>query len=509
MGDGVNIAARLEGVAKSGTICLSEDAYRQVRARLDLAVSDLGETQLKNIAEPIRIYSLQVGLPAEAKPAMPAERAAPSKPTAQLGAAPTKPTAQLALPDKPSIVVLPFDNMSGDPEQEYFSDGISEDIITDLSKVSALFVIARNSAFAYKGKAFNIPDICRELGVRFALEGSVCKAGNRVRISAQLIDGSRGGHLWAERYDRDLTDIFAVQDDVTRHIVAALKVTLSEAEKSLIVDSGTTNVDAHDFFLKGRELLFVNKKETFDQSIACFRRAIELDPKYGAPYAGMAMAYIFDFQNHFTDTPEKSLDQADRLVRESITKDEKDPFAHWVAAVVATWKKDYDRWAYEADRALSLNPNFGLAVNSLGTVRLYMGEPVEAIPYIERAIRLDPAQQQYRHFLGTAYFVAGNYETAAAVFKDRIAMTPNTDLSRVAIRPCPTGSLRIAKTIGIVLVACFSAATTGVLWPMIKSGAAATVSITIACAFPGSPLAKRWSMLMLRPSIHPSAASPS
>jgi adenylate cyclase len=419
MGDGVNIAARLEGVAKSGTICLSEDAYRQVRARLDLAVSDLGETQLKNIAEPIRIYSLQVGLPAEAKPAMPAERAAPSKPA-----------AQLALPDKPSIVVLPFDNMSGDPEQEYFSDGISEDIITDLSKVSALFVIARNSAFAYKGKAFNIPDICRELGVRFALEGSVRKAGNRVRITAQLIDGSRGGHLWAERYDRDLTDIFAVQDDVTRHIVAALKVTLSEAEKSLIVDSGTTNVDAHDFFLKGRELLFVNKKETFDQSIACFRRAIELDPKYGAPYAGMAMAYIFDFQNHFTDTPEKSLDQADRLVRESITKDEKDPFAHWVAAVVATWKKDYDRWAYEADRALSLNPNFGLAVNSLGTVRLYMGEPVEAIPYIERAIRLDPAQQQYRHFLGTAYFVAGNYETAAAVFKDRIAMTPNTDLSR-------------------------------------------------------------------------------
>jgi adenylate cyclase len=174
----------------------------------------------------------------------------------------------------------------------------------------------------------------------------------------------------------------------------------------------------------------VNKKDTFDQSIACFRRAIELDPKYGAPYAGMAMAYIFDFQNHFTDTPEKSLDQADRLVRESITKDEKDPFAHWVAAVVATWKKDYDRWAYEADRALSLNPNFALAVNSLGTVRLYMGEPVEAIPYIERAIRLDPAQQQYRHFLGTAYFVAGNYETAAAVFKDRIAMTPNTDLSR-------------------------------------------------------------------------------
>ena len=419
MGDGVNIAARLEGIAKPGAICLSEDAYRQVKARLDLAVSDLGSTQLKNIPEPIRAFSLEVGKSAQAQPATPTERARPDKPS-----------AQLALPDKPSIVVLPFNNMSPDSEQEYFSDGISEDIITDLSKVSALFVIARNSAFAYKGKAFNIPDICRELGVRFALEGSVRKAGNRVRITAQLIDGLRGGHLWAERYDRDLTDIFAVQDDVTQHIVAALKVTLSETEKSLIAESGTKNVDAHDFFLKGRELLFVNTRQSFDQTIACFRRAIELDPNYGAPVAGLAMAYIFDYQNHFTDTPEKSLDEADRLVSESLAKDDTDPFAHWVATVVATWKKDYHRWAYEADRALSLNPNYALAINSLGTVRLYMGEPVEAIPYFERAIRLDPALQQYRHFLGTAYFVAGNYETAAAVFKDRIANTPNTDLSR-------------------------------------------------------------------------------
>jgi adenylate cyclase len=421
MGDGVNIAARLEGVAKSGTICLSEDAYRQVKARLDLAVSDLGETQLKNIAEPVRIYSLQVGVPAQAKPSTSTERAAPDRPS-----------AQLALPDKPSIVVLPFDNMSRDPVQEYFSDGISEDIITDLSKVSALFVIARNSAFVYKGKAVNIPDICRELGVRFALEGSVRKAGNRVRITAQLIDGSHGGHLWAERYDRDLTDIFAVQDDVTQHIVGALKVTLTEAEKSLIVDSGTTNVDAHDFFLRGRELLFGPKRdrEMFDQSTANFRRAIELDPNYGAPYAGLGMAYILDFQNRWSDTPETSFDKAEHLVSESIAKDDKDPFAHAIAAIVATWKKDYEQWAHEADRALSLNPNYALALNSRGTVLLYTGEPAKAIPHIERAIRLDPAQAQFRHFLGTAYFVAGNYETAAAIFKNRIALTPNTDLSR-------------------------------------------------------------------------------
>jgi len=423
MGDGVNIAARLESVAKPGAICLSEDAYRQVRARLDVAVSDLGETKLKNISEPVRVYSLQVGLPAQAKPATPAEPSSPAKSS-----------TQLALPDKPSIVVLPFDNMSRDPEQEYFSDGISEDIITDLSKVSALFVIARNSAFAYKGKAFKIPDICRELGVRFALEGSVRRAGNRVRVNAQLIDGSHGGHLWAERYDRDLTDIFAVQDDVTKQIVAALKVTLTEAEKILIADSGTTNVDAHDFFLKGRELIFGSnakiERETFEQSLACFRRAIELDPNYAAPYAGLGMAYILDYQNHWSDRPEASAELAEHMVNESIAKDDNDPFCHFVAATVALWKKDHGRWAHEADRALSLNPNYALAVSSRGLVHMYTGEPAKAIPYIERAIRLDPAFQIFRHFLGTAYFVAGNYETAAAVFKDRIAVNPRTDLSR-------------------------------------------------------------------------------
>jgi adenylate cyclase len=269
-----------------------------------------------------------------------------------------------------------------------------------------------------------------ELGVRYVLEGSVRKAGNRVRVTGQLIDAANGAHTWADRFDRDLTDIFAVQDELTQEIISALKIKLSATEKALIVGSSTNNVDAHDLFLKGRELLFVNRRETFDQTIACFRRAIELDPNYGAPIAGLAIAYIFDYQNHFTATPEKSLDQADRLVGESLAKDDKNPFSHWVAAVVAHWKKDYDRWEHEADRALSLNPNYGLAFNSLGAVRLYRGEPVEAIPYIERAIRLDPAQQQYRHFLGTAYFVAGNYETAAAVFKDRIANTPTTDLSR-------------------------------------------------------------------------------
>ena len=322
--------------------------------------------------------------------------------------------------------------MSGDPEQEYFSDGISEDIITDLSKLSELHVIARNSTFTYKGKPVDVKQVGRDLGVRYVLEGSVRKAGNRVRVTGQLIDAETGAHIWADRFDRDLTDIFAVQDELTQEIIAALKIKLSATEKALIVGSGTTNVDAHDFFLRGRELMFANKRdrETFEQSTACFRRAIELDPNYAAPYAGLGMAYGLDYQNHWSDTSEKSLDEAERLVNELIAKDDKDAFAHYVAAVVYIWKRDHERSAHEADRALSLNPNYALAINARGLVHIYTGEPANAVPYIEKAIRLDPAQQLYRHFLGTAYFVAGNYETAAAVFKDRIAMTPTTDLSR-------------------------------------------------------------------------------
>jgi len=411
-GDGVNVAARLEGLAEPGGVCVSGAVYEQVRDRLGLRFEDLGKQQVKNIDRPVRVWRL-------------VHDTAASLPEVDRMKTP--------LPDKPSIVVLPFNNMSRDPDQEYFSDGITEDIITDISKVSGLFVIARNSAFVYKDKTFSVPQVCRELGVKFALEGSVRKAGNRVRVTAQLIDGSRDGHLWAERYDRDLTDIFEVQDDITHHIVAALKVTLSEAEKSLIVDGGTKDVNAHDFFLRGRELINGLKKDRqmFDQATACFRRAIEIDPNYAAPHAGLGMVYILDYQNHWSDAPERSLGQAAHFADQAIARDDLDPFAHRVAAIVAMFRKDYERWAAEADRALSLNPNYAPALAARGLLHTYTGEPKKAIPDIERAIRLDPAsQQQFVHFLGTAHFVAGQYETAAAVFRDRIAINPTTDLSR-------------------------------------------------------------------------------
>jgi len=258
--------------------------------------------------------------------------------------------------------------------------------------VSELNVIARNSSFTYKGKPVDVKRVGRELGVRYVLEGSVRKAGNRVRVTGQLIDAESGAHIWADRFDRDLTDIFAVQDELTHEIIAALKIKLSAAEKALIADSGTKNVSAHDFFLKGRELMFGSKRDRdiFEQFMSCFRRAIELDPNYASAYAGLGMGYAFDYQNHWSDAPEKSLDQAQRLVDEAIAKDDKDAFARFVAAVVATWKKDYERWALESDKALGLNPNYALALLTRGNVHIYTGEPTKAIPYIERAMRLDP-----------------------------------------------------------------------------------------------------------------------
>jgi adenylate cyclase len=425
MGDGVNIAARLEGIAKPGTICLSEDAYRQVKARLDLAVSDLGQTQLKNITEAVRVYSLQVGVTAEAKPVSQSQAGVPEMPS-----------PRLALPDKPSIAVLPFTNMSGDPEQEYFSDGISEDIITDLSKIAGLMVISRNSCFTYKGRSVDVRSVGRDLGVRSVLEGSIRRAGNRVRITAQLIDAATGGHLWADRYDRDLTDLFAVQDDVTRRIVDALKVTLSPVETARLADSQACNIEAYDYFLRGREFLLGENKtrEKFEQSKNFFLRALEFDPNHSQAYAGLSWAYIFDYFNRWSDKPDDSLQLAKHTAEQAIEKDPREPFARHSAALAFMIAKDLDRAKSEAEIAIALNPNDALAYNVLGGVHTYSGQHPEAIEMIERAIRLDPAWvQQYLHFLGTAYLLAGKYETAATLLRQRVRLVPGTDFTRAVL----------------------------------------------------------------------------
>jgi adenylate cyclase len=417
-GDGVNVAARIESLAEPGGISISRSAADQVRDKLRLRIESRGEQTVKNIARPVEVFRVV----ADEK-----DPESMGRDAAEVRLQPPSPND-----DKASIAVLAFTNMSGDPEQEYFSDGISEDIITDLSKLPELQVIARNSTFTYKGKAVDVKQVGRELGVRYVLEGSIRKAGNRVRVNAQLIDAANGGHLWAERYDRNLTDIFEVQDDLTQQIVGALKITLTETAKSAIAAGGTRNVAAHDLFLRGRERLFGPRKdsETFERWMADFRRAIEIDPGYGAPYAGLAMGYLFDYQNRWSNDPDGSLADADRFAREAIAKDDRDPFAHFVAAAAAFFLKDNERAAAEEDRALSLNPNYALALSGRGFAYAFGGEPRKAIPLFERVMRLDPAQSQTLHSLGTAYFLAGDYATAATYFRKRIEINPTTDFSR-------------------------------------------------------------------------------
>jgi adenylate cyclase len=411
-GDGVNIAARIETLASPGAICLSDNAYQQIKGKLALDVSDMGERQLKNIAQPVRVHNVRDG---------------------NVTSSPTT----LAPPNKPSIAVLPFTNMSGDPEQEYFSDGISDDIITDLSKIAGLMVISRNSCFTYKGRAVDTRTVGRDLGVRSVLEGSIRRSGNRVRITAQLIDAASGGHLWAERYDRDLTDLFAVQDDVTRRIVDALKVTLSPAEKARLADSEACNIEAYDCFLRARDefLIKENKnREMFEQSKKLFMQALELDPNYSQAYAGLSWAYIYDYFNRWSDNPDHSLRVARQHAEQAIEKDPNEPFARVLAALTALMERDFHRAKSEADIALSLNPNYALAYNTLGSIHTYSGEPLEAITAIERAMRLDPAwSQQYLHFLGTAYLLAGKYETASVLLRQRVRLVPGTDFTRAVL----------------------------------------------------------------------------
>jgi adenylate cyclase len=320
MGDGVNIAARLEGVASPGAICLSEQAYWQVKGRLDVKVTDLGNTQLKNIAEPIHVYSLEVGAPTQAKPT-------------------PAPAPEKSAPPGLSIAVLPFANMSGDPEQEYFADGISEDIITALSKLPQLFVIARNSSFTFKGRHVLVTEVARSLGVGHVLEGSVRKSGSRVRITAQLIDASTGGHVWAERFDRDLTDIFAVQDDVTVKIVSALSLNLNASDLRRIAATRTDNIEAYDCYLRARALWQRSAREPNAQARALLERAVELDPKFASAHALLSTVHNFDYINAWSASPSQSRESSRASALRALSLDDADPVAH-VAMAAAIFGTD-------------------------------------------------------------------------------------------------------------------------------------------------------------------------
>jgi len=292
-GDGINVAARLEGMAEPGGICVSGMVYEGVRDRIDVPFDDLGEQTLKNISRPIRVYRARMDG---------ADTSARQQVATTASVRPSRPA-------KPSVAVLPFENMSGDPEQEYFADGIAEDIITSLSKLSQLLVIARNSSFTYKGKAVKVQEIARDLGVRYLIEGSVRKAGNRVRITAQLIDCDTGGHLWAERFDRELTDIFAMQDEVTQEIVSAMAVKLTADQRERLKTKGTRNMEAYDYFLRGREQQRLQTLEGSARAEALLKRVIHLDPEYAPAYAYLSFTYLTDFVNQWKATGDRSLER--------------------------------------------------------------------------------------------------------------------------------------------------------------------------------------------------------
>jgi TolB-like protein/Tfp pilus assembly protein PilF len=327
--------------------------------------------------------------------------------------------------DKPSIAVLPFVNLSGDPEQEYFSDGITEDLITDLSKLSGLFVISRNSVFLYKGKAVKPEHVGQELGVRCMLEGSVRKAGNRVRITAQLIDTTTGYHLWAERYDRELQDIFAVQDEVTQQIVAALKVKLTEGEQQRFGRPLTNNMEAYDYYLRGLEFHAQRTQEANLQARQMFERAIALDSQFAAAYACLGRAYLAGVVFRWSEDPQ-ALEQVFTLGQKAVALDDSQPIAHATLAYGYLGKRQHVQALAAAEKAVALDPNSADTYLTLGDILNFSGRPAEAVSMVEKAMRLNPQYPaSYVFSLGQAYYLTGRYEDAVATFKRVLARNPD------------------------------------------------------------------------------------
>jgi len=357
------------------------------------------------------------------------------RPPAPAGMVPAAPAPVLALPDKPSIAVLPFANMSGDPTQEYFSDGMTEDLITDLSKLSGLFVIARNSVFTYKGQAVKPQQVSQELGVRYVLEGSVRKAQNRVRITAQLVDATTGYHRWAERYDRELRDIFAVQEEITRKIVTALAVQLTVGEQALLGRKDTDNLEAYDYYLRGEDSFHLYKQsltqEAHAQAQQMFERAITLDPKFAAAYAALGGTYIVEWAMQWSRGPQ-ALERAFALAQQAVALDDGLPKAHRVLAGVYLFKQQYDQAIAAAERALTLDLNDWESYMVLAATLAFIGRPQEAIGLLEKAMRLNPRRQaDYAWALGHAYYLTGRYEEAMTALKRRLVRYPNDGATHV------------------------------------------------------------------------------
>jgi TolB-like protein len=391
-GDGVNIAARLEALAEPGGICVSRVVHDQVRDKLDLVFEDMGEQQFKNIARPVHVWRTR----SDAKPAVSA-----SEP--------------LLLPDKPSIAVLPFANMSGDPEQEYFADGVVEEITTALSRIRWLFVIARNSSFTYKGRAVDVKLVARELGVRYVLEGSVRKGGNRVRITGQLIDTTSGAHIWADRFEGALDDIFELQDLVASNVAGAIEPKLRQSEIERAGRKPTESLDAWDLYLRALALRYQYTEESIREAIAMLRRALAIDPILAPAAAMIGSCRIHQRLHRLASVSDAEIAEAVRLARGAIDAGKDDPDALWMAGWTLSFLGgEPATGANVIDRALTLNPNCAHAWMARGMVSIIQNRPDAAIEALERAIRLSPLDpwgaRAFTVGLAVAYLAAGQYE---------------------------------------------------------------------------------------------------
>jgi adenylate cyclase len=440
-GDGVNIAARIESLADPGGISISRGVFDQVKKKVRQGFEYMGEHEVKNISEPVRIYRVLLGEEFEGKiigePSVGKTKL--KKPYAiaiavllifsgglfwysyqkqnQIEPASIEKMA-LPLPEKPSIAVLPFDNMSGDPEQEYFSDGLTEDIITALSKVPDLFVIARNSTFTYKGKQANVKKVAEELGVRYVLEGSVRRAEEKMRITAQLIDALKGDHLWAERYDRTLEDIFSLQDEITMNIVTALQVNLTEGEKIRVLARSTDNLLAYQKYLKGRAYWMRINSDGNAVARQLFEEAIALDPGYSTAYVGLAWTHLMDIHFGVSKSPKESVGQATQLAQRAISLDETSPFAHSLLGSLFAIKRQFEKAIAQGEKSVALSPSDSAAKALLGRTLAYMGKYEEALSWLDKAIRLDPIPLDwYFDMVGHCYLYMGKLEKALEELK--------------------------------------------------------------------------------------------
>jgi adenylate cyclase len=440
-GDGVNIAARLEGLADGGGVCLSGTAYDQVEGKLPFGYDFLGEQPVKNIARPVRVYRVRL----EPRPSI--EPRAKSRGDRRvltrvvvvavlavlIGGggwagwrwlrAPE--SAALALPDRPSVAVLPFVNLSKDPSQEYFSDGVTEDLITGLSKVSGLFVIARNSVFTYKGKPAKIREVGRDLGVRYVLEGGIQRSGTRVRITAQLVDASTGYHIWAERYDREVNDLFALQDEVTQQIVRAMAAKLTEPEKARIGRAPTRVLEAYDLVLRGGEERRRTTREGNAEARRLYVKALDLDPGYASAYAGLSWTHLQSWQ-FLWSTDRESLERARELAERAIALDGTLAHPHRLLGQIYLWQKDHDRALAQAEHAVALSPNDADGYETLAEVLGWSGRAAESARVIQHAMRLNPRYPFfYLWTLGHAYYLMERRQEALDTFEKLLHQNPN------------------------------------------------------------------------------------